>query len=283
MAFGFENPAEKRKSLLSVIMLAVLAASVVAAWLVIAPSSKLTKAGTEVLEDIRSKGLGKFWGKQEVDIWMLGYSREGELLGWRNFTRRPFPGGYEGTQLRASRQVELVRENWKVSEDGSFSSYEGASRTVTGRSTTLIQLKEGKVTVSKPAISSRTFSSPAPENYIPEGLNHLAYELALRVGKPARFCIVFNATATRGSGVNFTPVLLSTEGPDSVALTSAQSGGKMVFSFDGDGFIASIEETVSGVVYNRATAQQVLTHFPEARLFRPDLRPGRTPTTREET
>ncbi|HUU59566.1 MAG TPA: hypothetical protein VMZ50_08485, partial [Phycisphaerae bacterium] len=91
-------PPRSREARLTVVMLLVLGVSVGGAWWFVRARAPLAETGAEIVQRIRSHGLGRYWPRPTVR-WFLTRSN-GRAGGWRLLARAMRQGGeFEGLEI----------------------------------------------------------------------------------------------------------------------------------------------------------------------------------------
>jgi len=258
-------------------MLAVLLASIGAAWLVGHRRAIPQQRGAEILRDIRRRSLSAFWPEGRVERWFLGLDARGRAVAWRRTTRTARDGGYEGTIYSGHGKGMISQETWQLSGDASAGEYTGLAIGQWTIDQTLIGLKDGKVTVRR-GRGAKPVSANAPDNYIPEGLGGLVLFLASRQSEQIVCHMIFNETAVVQQEVHFTPVTLVPEGRGQVRMIVQGMHRGVRYDYDADGLVKRIEDLEQNVVFSPASREDVIEHFEGVRkLGQPSAPPAALP------
>ena len=110
---------------ISVVMLAVLLASVGGAWLMV--RDNVGQRGARLMQILRQEGLDHYWPASS-DEWMLRRREDGKVIGWRaQFIVAEEGGGYLGllVQTRDPRPDRPVIqwETWQLNRDATNGDY----------------------------------------------------------------------------------------------------------------------------------------------------------------
>ena len=88
------NSKQRRQAIMSLVMLAVLLASVAWAWVLVRRADRLPKRGAEIIAQIRREGLARYWPNELTLRWYLIRTPRG-YSGWRAMVQAPVEdGGY---------------------------------------------------------------------------------------------------------------------------------------------------------------------------------------------
>lgn len=251
-------------------MLAVLLLSTGGAWLLTRGAGVRVKAGEEILQAIRDKGLASYWGREERTEWMLVYTDQ-KVVGWRVDELRPVEGGYDGGEIEVAVQGGHVAgqamSNWQLSDDAHTGSYISNLASANGKRITQIRLGEGKVaTRQQPATGAAQAVSAAPANYLPEGTMMLGALLVAQRGADAQFVQIDDAQPNQGSEVRFVPVrmryqgkLMQKDGSEVYEIVLTRPGASQKLRLSADGRIATIVS--EGEMVEASTEEEVAKHF----------------------
>ena len=211
----------RRSPLLAPVLLAILAASVAAAWWATGLHKGQSQRGAEIVAEIRDRGLGHFWPDASVHWYVI--HRGQDRVGWEARSVTPTGGGnYEGLTARVMiRAAESSTwEQWALSADARRGVYVAgelhlsSQGTVLGESNTTIKLADGTVEANQ-MIEGNYYQSraAAPENYLPEGTSVLAMRLVAEQQDEANFRMIVNELAPSGGQPSFPMVTLDYDGP----------------------------------------------------------------------
>ncbi len=278
-----------RRSLLAGLMMAMLAGSVGVAWWLSESRHYDPQTASEILGGIRKRGLPAFWGDELVESWHMLRREDGNPVGWSVSRRlRHQIDGYAGTRIRrvgnlfseqawaidnAARAGKYVSRQWQwqpVSVPG-----QNTARRV-ALPTTEITLHKGEVTVVRAdAFHEVTASTPAPEDYIPEGLTDLVmYETAIQ-GRKAIFRILADDQAIIRGRVAFAAIRVTPEGGRVVRRDFDDSQEVMVFEETGG--LLKVTYLQSGVREEASSAKDVVRIFPDAKPYQKPAAPATHP------
>lgn len=197
---GMDNSTQRRRGVLSLVMLGVLLAAVGAAWALQNITSRRAAAGAAIVADIRQKGLKSFWGDKTQWLWYVEYEGQ-QPKGWRLALRVPVMGGYHGMSMNAEGprgNVEVKAVSlWQLSEDLSAGRYESQIHTRQGGLVTQILLGEGmvQVSVATPQESLQREKFSVPDNYLAEDTLGLAIARTAAERADAGFNLVIDEAA----------------------------------------------------------------------------------------
>lgn len=267
----------RRRVLLSVLMLAVLAAAIGGAWLLQVGSTQRARAGAEIIRQIRSKGLAHYWDDGPRIDWYLRTDKS-QPRGWRATVRqRTAEGNFRGwmVNLRAApggAASETIVEAWVLNEAATQGSYVGT--VMEGpfeKLRTEISLGNGEVQVRQgPDAHART---PAPDNYIPEGASAIAVRQVAAERGQGQFKMIFDQIPIDRRDVRFSTVRIRHAGrgqtqagapTDLVRMTYREWGKyEQTFELDQEGNLLSIEHH-GGLRFERITQEELIRRFPDA-------------------
>ena len=257
-----------RRSLLALLMAGVLAATVAAAWVLDAAAGRRRRRGAEIVAHIRSRGLEAFWPESTRIDWYLIRGREAPV-GWRASARwRSGSGGFAGVALEVY-SAGYGREEWALNGDATAGDYAAVSQSRRhGPSATDIAFADGAVTVVR--VPGRRARSPAPDNYIPEGMVDLVVRQVADRQTDALFKMVFNERENRHKAVDYGAMRIRDVGPSraggrKVGISATRGGGELdrVYEFDANGRVVAVA-CGEGVRWIAATAEEVEGIFPTA-------------------
>ena len=262
------------RSLLAVVMLAVLAVTVGGAWLMTYRVRRRVSAGARIMREIRRRGLGEFWSDSLVIDWYLTYAGDRpDPVGWRAALRGPTgDGGFAGLSIHTYGNG-YAYEQWRLNADATQGFYQAG--TAAGRrrqDDTHVRLQDGGVTVWTLGDQRGDGTATAPPEYLPEGCVRLAVRRTARLGREAQFAIVYNEMINRQGRVRLGRVRLDPEaGDDEGAADRVREDAEHVYRLNADG---RIEAIIAGDTRSRLVdREQVLAHFPDAALYVEALAP----------
>jgi hypothetical protein len=270
-----------RTALLAVIMGALLLLCVALAGWLVAARGGARQEGTDVLGVIREKKLPALWGNEGINLWYLWADPNGKPVGWWTRTRSPAARGYyKGKRIEQVGPL-FLREVWQVDRAGRASQYLARTSAVVRQpgtripllrqvSTTSILLRDGQVEVRRTGTQvGQLAKAAAPSNYIPEGLNDLAYYLASLGERRATFTLVNNETAIVRGRLNFARITAVPDGRGKVILSVQPPEGdqKESMEFDSKGEVLRGGNPASGFSFERSTFDVVKKTFPDVELF----------------
>lgn len=253
------TPAAPRTAMLTFIMLAILAGSLGAAWLLSATRGAAANEAAAILAQIRTRRLSSYWPEESYRECFVFRDASGQVRGGRQTWWSQAHDEYQGHTVMVTQYI--AREDWWVGDDASSGQYD--SRESTHNLRTRITLAKGQVTVAQ-AIEEGTQSAqtPLPANYIPEGLMPLAVAQVAKRGKPASFRMIFDQEAIVEDKVTF--VLARMVPQDSNTVKVAYSGPEgstsEVIHLDAAGRIESIQREDNTEF--RVTSEELLRLVP---------------------
>ncbi|MCJ7545100.1 MAG: hypothetical protein MUP47_11175 [Phycisphaerae bacterium] len=253
-----------RRSVLSLVLLAILGTSVLAAWALVELSQAPVARAQDILGRIRRETLAHYWPSEASTRWYLIQDRNGRAVGYVVYMRRPSPDGFSGVVVHRLGD-EHHGESWGLDPAATQGVYVA---TVGGRPLpdTQILLRDGQVTVIRPQ-PARTEQAvePAPGNYIPEGLAHLVIAEVAKTSAKARFCLVVNAESIAGSQLRFTPVTMSPQGTGRVRVRTdfLEGVSEEVYHLDAKGEVFRIDDQTTGATMRLIDLHSLARDFPE--------------------
>jgi len=192
-----------RRGWLAVVMLAILLLSVAGAgWLEIAAARRV-RAADDILQDVRRRGLATFWSDQDQVHWRLIHAADAPV-GWQaTMRRRTDEGQFAGLKAVVVPGGWSILERWTLSADATAGQYAGSATSAKGeRADTSSQLADGHVAVTQHHFAL-TARSPAPDNYLPEGMMDLAVRRVAQTRADAQFASVFDERPNTAGYVEF--------------------------------------------------------------------------------
>jgi len=263
---------------LNVILAAILAGAIGAAWTLARPTPADLR-GRQILDEIRHTGLAAYW-PEATTAWYVHSGGEG-VTGWRAEAVIPGPNGtFNGLNVIAgntSLGERGVWERWTLNADATEGSYSSGTLVQTARelrlsTDTTIALTNGQVTVSQWTEGYVvTTSAPAPKGYLPEGTMGIARRLVARHKAKARFRTVYNDLPPRGSRPAFTPLDMEFRRLDENAPKGARAAVRVVPGHPKrdlqDRYYLDAREGVIGRITRRSVEMQVAVPEVEA-VFR---------------
>ncbi|MHC4561847.1 MAG: hypothetical protein ACYS8X_03630 [Planctomycetota bacterium] len=213
--FRTSSPSTKRV-VRNVVLLAVLIASLLAAWTyIVSIKGAARRRGAEIVAEIRQRGLSALappepirWYLRQVQA-VQGPARSG----WRAVVTGVDEGGlHNGFDVRVSRTLTGragTWERWSLDEHATHSRYWAGKVTIEGNTvsaalTTTIDFKDGRVAAVQYLGGQRCHSqSPAPDNYLPEGCLDIATVLMLGRNKPIQFNLILNELGPTDQAIRF--------------------------------------------------------------------------------
>ena len=211
----------RKRSLLAVVVLAVLVVSVAVAWVLGALADRRVKSAVAILAAVRRDGLAKHWPERPRLDWYLSHAGdEAEPSGWRAVIRGRVDNGREDNGLFAGMIVhvsgrEYQVEEWVLNADatsGKYAAHMGVGRPLPDTSITLEKREDGEkredrekmdVTVTPYGGKRLPGRGEAPKNYLPEGTLELAVALVAAGRGNAQFALVFNGSPNVGGRIEF--------------------------------------------------------------------------------
>ncbi len=283
-----------RRSLLAGLMMALLAASVGAAWWLAASRHFDPRAAGEVMGGIRKRGLPALWGDQLAANWYIRYRADGKPVGWCVAKRlRLQGGGYAGTRIGQTGDLFSI-QTWALDDAARTGKYESRRwqwRTLSlpGRimrvpvpsDTTAIGFGNGRLDVIQTAGNREIkASAPLPDDYIPNGLADLAmYETAAQ-GRKTIFSILSDGQAIANGQVNFKALRATPEG-GRVVRRNLDDSEEEVMIFEETGRLLKISYPRSAGWLEASTAEAVGKIFPDA--MRDQQRETTAPATQPDS
>ncbi|KPK86258.1 MAG: hypothetical protein AMJ81_01715 [Phycisphaerae bacterium SM23_33] len=282
----------RQRAILGVLMLGLLLATVGAAWLLESSSSRRVRAAAEILAEIRKEGLDSFWPAELEVHWYLA-QKDKRIIGWRAAAAgRSQNGDFLGVDVdMQGRRQDPVCEQWRLNADATEGAYTALVRTPLGyRPDTDITLQRGSVKVVQhnlPNYQRLQARSPAPENYLPEGLLEPVVRRVAAAGADAQFRLVFNDQPNPGGVVQYGSYRIrhlgrktQSEGSwvDRVGVSAGgpRSGHALTYELDEKGRLLLVS-THQGLRWTPASEVEVTRVFPRASDYLLELMPRGLP------
>jgi hypothetical protein len=272
-----------RQLILTGVLLAILGASVLAAWSLMWRRQIPADRGEDILRQIRAKTLPSYWGSKESIRWYLMQDASNRPVGYTVTVRKPTGQGYSGAMLMRMGGAQQG-ESWALTAAANKGAY-AATLGGRGMPDTQIVLGNGLVTVTRPwAGNQAQATTPAPGNYVPEGLMHLVAAEVSRSGTEARFCFTFNPESLVENHVHFTSITMTPQGQDKVHLRSHFIQGEMdeTYSFDAKGEVYRIDDNITHTSTRLTDLRSLAKWFPEVTEIQQGLEGG-TPESQDNT
>jgi len=266
----FGGPSKDRRALLGPIMLGVLLLSIATAWIIAQSRGGAAIRGSELLAEMRRKGLPALWGTESVDIWLVAFDPKDRPVAWEHITRQPADRFYGGTLELGNSDGRILHESWRLNANATEGIYQSTSLGQQGWNKITISFKNGQVSILQDGHPPTVASSPAPADYVPEGVARLLMFLTSQRGETVGCRMVFNSNATTAGQVNFSSVSLVPDGPGRARIVSPGSPGER-YSFDEQGLVNKIEQLGTKVTYRRVSRDEAATHFPQLKQSKPRL------------
>jgi len=250
-----------RGTLLALVMLGILLASVASARLLVGYRGASARRGADILATIRSQKLEAYWKDDSSRQWYLLTNDKGEPVGYREAVRRRTRDGFTGiNRLVIGNDAHL--EDWRLSSDGTKGRYKAVSQTrAGGMDRTDINFDSRMATVVKTAADMLgQVQQAVPDNYVPEGLLPLAIAEATKSGRATVFKVIDNEQAIVEGMLYFSLVTVRPKGPKEARVEYARLGDKnqAVYRFDDQG-------TVIARDYDGGNITEKLVSFREIR------------------
>jgi len=267
------EPAQKtnlrQRSILALVLLAILLAVVGVAWQLSTSRGEKIAAATDLLEKMRSDKLTKYWPAETTQECFLGVDPSGKALTWIVKARQKLANGYQGASVQRLINGPALAEKWQLSAGASSGRYVGPANS---GDQIEISLRDGRVSVTyarigpPPVLVQR--HSLAPANYIPEGMIDMVLAQAAKAGRAMMFRIIENNQPIAGQEVHFTSVEVQPAGPNAIRWKPVSPGGKsdLTYYFDEQGQLLKIAD--GDFTIKRATMSQLLKSFPNDERLR---------------
>jgi hypothetical protein len=269
MAFATQPPktSHPQRSLLAIVMLAIMLGCVAWAWYIVQSRTVLPENNAKaILAEIRSRKLKFYWGDQPQWQYYVVHNNKGQAVGWQAMSNTPVQDGYAGSMWENSGRQEL----WKINEAATVGNYLGQ---LTLRDERIVQIRLDKQAVTVKWIQDGTEISKAPpaeppDTYIPEGLMPLVIRLVSQTGQTATFHTILNSQSIHQGHVNFATVRMEPVGKTVNVQTFGLMGtsSKSLYMLDDKGAIASIHE--GEYMVERTTLEDLLKVWPNDPVLR---------------
>jgi hypothetical protein len=209
-----------RRSLLALVMLAILLATMGGAWLLEDQAGRRVRAAEGMVAHVRAKGLASFWTADLAIRWYL-IKIDAKVIGWRAEAHGQIPAGdFAGLNLRyradpVRRVEDITVEQWKVNPEATAGEYTAGrvSPELTLVKDTQINLDAGVVEIHHMADTGpQEAKAAAPANYLPEGTMNLALALVGKAKADAQFAMVYNERDNPGGVIQFGAARLTYQG-----------------------------------------------------------------------
>jgi len=271
---------QSRQFLLSLVLLAVLAVSVLAAWVMVRVRQAPIARGQAILRQMRDRTLQEFWGDKPDMTWLLTREPGGQPVGYMARARWRTDEGYEGAVF-ATVQGHRQAERWSIDPSASAGTYVGDIGWMAATET-FITLSAGRVTVRQGR--SKPVAKAAPGNYIPEGLMWLVVAEVSKTDKSAVFSMVFNAEAIQLDDVNFTTITMTPLGDGNVRVRADLLAGRIdqTYQVDSQGNVVRVEDNADHSVSSVVDVKELAKLFPEATELVPFLQNRSDHTTQPQ-
>ncbi len=265
-----------RHRTISIIMFAVLVASVLAAWGLTLTSGRLTRNGAKVIAALKEEGADAIWSPDR-EHWTMT-TQSGKPVAWSYYAhRRDADGTYRGIELTILRLEGLSSGHWATWQ---LSNHLGSSLYNAGRvnilpnsitltSDTTTTFKDGSIHLNQRVENSRLKSQAgAGDNYIPEGSLPLVMAMVARRKVEAKFEIIYDYQPPKDGVIQFHKLVMDHQGPsdrfeggEEIAWRAV--GGKdeaVVYVIDPGGF--TLFRRIGNKTERQVSRQDVLRTFP---------------------
>jgi len=204
-----------RRSLPTIVLLGVLLASLGAAYLTVHVRRAPLREAADILEEIRSRGLSRYWGKSEVRFFQTDATARGPggaiVNGWEMFVRqRGAEGGFQGIRIRfdptirhttqpdpriplAVRRSVVLWEHWRLNWNATRGEYEAGyclmdgSEFVTNKTVRWSDGHLRETSLPEEPTKKRSVEVATDDRFLPEGLEPLVRLLVAARGTTAQF------------------------------------------------------------------------------------------------
>jgi len=271
-----EMDTASRHRTISIIMFAVLVASVLAAWGLTLTSGRLTRNGAKVMAALKEKGADAVWSPDR-EHWTIT-TQSGKPVAWSYYAhRRDADGTYRGIKVTIRRMEGRSNGHWATWQ---LSNHLGSSLYNAGRvnilpnsitltSDTTTTFKDGSIHLNQRVEKSRLKSQAgAGDNYIPEGSLPLVMAMVARQKAEAKFEIIYDYQPPKDGVIQFHKIVMDHRGPsgqieggEEIAWRAVSGkGGVVVYTIDSGGF--TLYRQIDDETELQATRQDVLRTFP---------------------
>ncbi|MCE5280450.1 MAG: hypothetical protein ABFD92_19655 [Planctomycetaceae bacterium] len=261
----------------SLVLLAVLAAVVAAAWAVVAVRAGATRRGIEIVRRLQEQGLPQLLGSQP-QVRAYRVTEPQSARGWRLIRVEPAPKGYAGLaaeKLQDGKRAYQAEERWRATDNLSRVEYEATDDMATRRGVSILLTAQSVTNRTVTVIMAQgsegiSGKGPAPDNYVPEGMLPLAIRLAAEGGEPANITMILNNEALRPTarGVyepNFTPAQIRPRSGGQVEIKIA--GSTQTYTLNDSGQIIHIRHD-SGLEYSAVPVEELRKNFDISQFLR---------------
>lgn len=269
-----EMDTASRHRTISIIMFAVLVASVLAAWGLTQGTGRLTRNGAEVMAALKEEGADAFWSPDR-EHWTIT-TISGKPVGWKYYAhRRDADGTYRGIEVMISQGEDRIKGHWATWQLSNRlgSSLYNAGRvnilpnSITLNSDTTTTFKDGSIHLNQRVENSWLKSQAgAGDNYIPEGSLPLVRAMVARQETEAKFEIIYDYQPPKDGVIQFHKMIFEHRGPSeeikgAQTLTQRAVGGTgvMTYTIDSGGF--TLLRRLGNETERRVTRQDVLRTF----------------------
>lgn len=272
--------ASRKKGLRVLILFAIFALCVGAAWWLERHRGADLIEGKSIIAEMRREKLQAFWQQGETNRWFI-IRRGGKDVGWYvRYRGDGLKGGFEGGEMRFELSPKgslLMTSRWLLNSQATEGTYLSDVGILARRGKTLlkrplysarIHLDSGQLDVEQ-HIRGGKYSSQAdePAGYIPEGTMDLVMYLISQRKTQAKFRMILDSHPPSGKWTTFVPVdiRIAKDKPLSVggsAVLVTIAGQERLCFFDRDGRVE--KRTVGEIEEISASQDEILAAFPEA-------------------
>jgi hypothetical protein len=274
-----ESSPPRRQTALAVVMFGVLAAAVLAAWVLSHIRGRWVHNAEDLLAKVRGRGLGAYWPAQTVR-WYL-QRRGGKVIGWQLLLRAQRPdGSFEGAWAHVGPPTGSGSRwsHWVLAQDASAGDYysetgdflRGPQWRWIPDGQTSVKLENGRLKIEQ-GVRNRAVESEArpPSNYLPEGTLPLARQLVAAERTKASFQITLDGVPPEGGVPRFFTVRLRRSDAPPVAGAAAVVSEQMrreqsEYHLDDQGVPVRIR--IGQTIVEAAGQDAVLDEFADARV-----------------